>query len=110
MRNRRIPFLIIYVVILLMVFSWMLGIFDDHSNGLTASQVDALFRQEQVRSFTVEGDTIHLWTHGSQEVLTGNIVDAEGFRQQMWETIQTQSEAGILESYDFFAGGTPVSL
>ena len=101
MKNRKIPFMIIYMVVLVLIFSWMLGIFGDNSSGLTASQVDALFRQEQVRSFTVEGDTIHLWLHGSEEALTGNIADADGFRQQMWATIQTQSEAGILESYDF---------
>ena len=101
MKNRKIPFMIIYMVVLVLIFSWMLGLFGDNSSGLTASQVDALFRQEQVRSFTVEGDTIRLWLHGSEEALTGNVADADGFRQQMWETIQTQSEAGILESYDF---------
>ena len=101
MKNRKIPYLIIYVVILVLIFSWMLGIFGDKGSGLTASQVDALFRQEQVRSFTVEGDTIYLWTHGSETVLTGHVADQETFRLQMWDTIQTQSEAGILESYDF---------
>ena len=103
MKNRRIPFLIIYVVILLLVFSWMLGIFGDNSNGLTYSQVVAMFRQEQVRSFTVEGDTIYLQLQGSEEYLTGTVADADSFRREMWDTIQTQSEAGILESYDFIA-------
>ena len=103
MKNRRIPFLIIYVVILLLVFSWMLGIFGDNSNGLTYSQVVAMFRQEQVRSFTVEGDTIYLQLQGSEEYLTGTVADADSFRREMWDTIQAQSEAGVLESYDFIA-------
>ena len=103
MKNRRIPFLIIYVVILVLIFSWMLGIFGNNSDGLTYSQVVAMFNQEQVRSFTVEGDTIYLQLHGSEDYLTGTVADAESFRREMWETIQTQSEAGILESYDFVA-------
>ena len=103
MKNRKPPFLIIYVVILLLLFSWMLGIFGDDGRGLTYSQVVNLFRQEQVRSFTVEGDTIYLQMHGSEEMLTGTVADAESFRREMWETIETQTEAGILESYNFIA-------
>ena len=103
MKNRKPPFLIIYVVILLLLFSWMLGIFGDDGRGLTYSQVVNLVRQEQVRSFTVEGDTIYLQMHGSEEMLTGTVADAESFRREMWETIETQTEAGILESYNFIA-------
>ena len=103
MKNRRPSFLILYVVILLLLFSWMLGIFGDSSKGLTYSQVVNLFRQEQVRSFTVEGDTIYLQMHGNEETIVGTVADAESFRREMWDTIQEQSEAGILESYDFVA-------
>ena len=103
MKNRRIPFLIIYVVVLALIFSWMLGIFGNDGDGLTYSQVVAMFRQEQVRSFTVEGDTIYLKLQGSEDILTGTVADAESFRREMWDTIQTQSESGVLESYDFVA-------
>ena len=103
MKNRKTPILIIYVVILLLLFSWMLGIFGDSGKGITYSQVVALFHQEQVSSFTVEGDTIYLQLHGSDNVLTGTIADADSFRREMWDTIQSQTEAGILESYDFIA-------
>ena len=103
MKNRRPSFLILYVVILLLLFSWMLGIFGDKGNGLTYSQVVAMFDQEQVRSFTVEGDTIYLQLQNSEDTLVGTVADAESFRREMWETIQSQSEAGILESYNFVA-------
>ena len=103
MKNRKTPIMIIYVVILLLLFSWMLGIFGDSGKGITYSQVVALFHQEQVSSFTVEGDTIYLQLHGSDNVLTGTIADADSFRREMWDTIQSQTEAGILESYDFIA-------
>ena len=103
MKNRKPSFLILYVVILLLLFSWMLGIFGDKENGLTYSQVVAMFSQEQVRSFTVEGDTIYLQLQNSEDTLVGTVADAESFRREMWETIQSQSEAGILESYNFVA-------
>jgi len=103
LKNRRPSFLILYVVILLLLFSWMLNIFGDNGNGLTYSQVVAMFRQEQVRSFTVEEDTIYLQIHGSDDTLTGTVADAESFRREMWDTIQSQTEAGILESYNFVA-------
>ena len=35
--------------------------------------------------------------------ITASLADAESFRREMWDTLQTQSEAGILESYDFIA-------
>ena len=87
MKNRKPSFLILYVVILLLLFSWMLGIFGDSSKGLTYSQVVNLFRQEQVRSFTVEGDTIYLQMHGNEETIVGTVADAESFRREMWDTI-----------------------
>ena len=105
MKNRKIPFMLIYVVILLLLFSWMLGIFNP-GTGLTYSQVVGLFSQEQVRSFTVQDDTIYLKLHtpleGNEEV-TGSLADAESFRREMWDTIQAQTQSGVLESYDFLA-------
>ena len=103
MKNRKTPILIIYVVILLVVFSWMLGIFGDSGKGLTYSQVVALFDQEKVRSFTVEGDTIYLELHGSEDMVAGTVADADSFRREMWDTIQEQTKSGVLESYDFQA-------
>ena len=104
MKNRRIPFMIVYVVLLVLLFSWMLGIFSSRDDGLTYSQVVALFNQEQVRSFTVQGDTIYLQLRepvDGQQTLTGTVADADSFRHEMWDTIQTQTASGVLESYDF---------
>ena len=103
MKNRKTPILIIYVVILLVVFSWMLGIFGDSGKGLTYSQVVALFDQEKVRSFTAEGDTIYLELHGSEDTVVGTIADTDSFRREMWDTIQEQTKSGVLESYNFQA-------
>ena len=105
MKNRKSLILIVYVVILVLAFTWMMRIFGGNT-GLTYSQVVSMFRQEQVRSFTVEEDTIYLQLHtpvNGKTELTGTVADAESFRREMWDTIQEQSEAGILESYDFAA-------
>ena len=65
MKNRKNFSLIIYVVVLVLLFSWLLGLFGSGHDGLTYSQVVAMFRQEQVRSFTVEGSyMIFPFTHG----------------------------------------------
>ena len=103
MKNRKSLILIVYVVILVMAFTWMLRTFGGN-DGLTYSQVVSMFRQEQVRSFTVEDDTIYLKLHtpvNGEVEFTGTVADADSFRREMWDTIQAQSEAGILESYDF---------
>ena len=104
MKNRKSLIMIIYVVILVLAFTWMLRLFGGDGNGLTYSQVVNLFKQEQVRAFVVEDDTIHLQLHtpiNGDDTLVGSIADAESFRREMWDVIQTQSEAGILQSYNF---------
>ena len=104
MKNRKRIGIIIYAVVLVLLFSWVLGIFNAGKPNLTYSQIVGLINREQVSSFTVKGDTIHLKLRtpidGTTE-LSGNLADAASFRQEMWQTIQAQSEAGILESYDF---------
>ena len=107
MKNRKIFSLILYVVVLVLLFSWTLGILGDGTDGLTYSQVVALFEGEQVRSFLVEDDVIQLQLHtpiDGKSIYTASLSDAESFRREMWELIQTQTADGILESYDFRAG------
>ena len=107
MKKRKLITTIIYVVILALAFSWMLGLFDTRVDDITYSQVIDLFRQEQVKSFLVEGEYIRLWLHNpvaGKDTLTTLLADPEGFRQDMWEVLQEQSASGVLESYNFVAG------
>ena len=106
---------IVYLVILAVLFSWLLGLFGDGTNGLAYSQVIDLFEQEQVKSFVVQDDKIYLELHGSymgETSLVANLADAESFRAEMWELLQTQKAAGTLESFDFLpeSGFNPMSL
>ena len=102
-KSNFIP-LIIYLVALVLLFSWMTGIFESRSEGLTYSQIQELFYQEQVKSFTVEGQKIHLQLHNPYQgktSLTCSLADSESFRAEMGELLRTQAESGVLESYDF---------
>ena len=104
MKKRGVLGIVIYVLILAVVLSWILGLFDLNSGDISYSQIVALFEQEQVKSFTVREQQIYLQLHGSYEgktELTADLADVESFRQELWPTIQEQAQAGILESYDF---------
>ena len=104
MRKRRIIPLILYIVILGLILSWMLGLFGGRDDGLTYSQVVEQFKQENVKSFVVEDNFIYMTLHqpvGGRQDLAAHLADPEGFRNQMWELLQQQTDKKVLESYDF---------
>ena len=104
MKNRRVLTLVIYLAILVLAFSWMTGIFGGQDDGPTYSQIVDLFRQEQVRSFTVREDYIYLELYKpyqGETSIVAYMADAESFRREMTDTFRAQTESGILESYDF---------
>ena len=96
--------IIIYALVLILSFSWMLGMFGPQNDNLPYSQIVALFRDEQVQSFIVQDGMIQLKLHtplGGKSTVTTSLADPDAFRQEMWALIQAQDEAGILESYNF---------
>ena len=104
MKRRNIFPLILYALILVLLFSWVLGVFSSGTDDLSYSQVVELFENGQVKSFTVQEQQIELNLHDAYDGKTRlvcRLAAPESFRQEMWELIQSQSESGILESYDF---------
>ena len=104
MKKRSVFSLILYLGILALVLSFVLGLFGNLGDGLTHSQIVELFEKEQVKSFVVADQEISLTLHNpynGEYKLTSDLADPELFRQEMWALIQAQSQAGILESYDF---------
>ena len=104
MKNRKIIPIIIYIVILVVAFSAMLGLFSPSKTQLPYSQILSLFQNEQVRSFVAEGEYISLELYEPYEgklELTTYLGDADAFRQETAQLLQSQREAGILESYSF---------
>ena len=104
MKKRRIITLIIYAAVLVIAFSAMLGLFSDDRDKLSYSQIVNMFKEEQVRSFVVEDNNIYLVLHSEYNGKTSikaPLADPDSFHEQMWQTLQEQSESGVLESYDF---------
>ena len=102
-RNRFIP-LIIYLVLLVVIFSWANNLFGGNQNQIPYSQVTELFRQEQVRKFVVEDQNITLYLrspYNGETTVTTSLADPEIFRLEMNDLLQEQKESGVLESYHF---------
>ena len=102
--KKRVISTLLYLGVLLIAFSWIMHLFGVGAEELTYSEVIGLFEAGQVKSFEVEDNTISMELHSEYEgrtKVTAPLADPEGFRQSMWELIQTQSAAGTLESYHF---------
>jgi len=104
LKNRRFISLILYVAMLLLVFSWAGGFLEDNLNPLPYSQVVELFRKEQVKSFVVGNDTISMELHTPYEgelSVDAPLADASSFRSELSDLFAQQKDAGVLESYHF---------
>ena len=104
MKKRRLISILIYGAILVLAFSLILGAFGPKNDGLSYSQVITLFRQEQVKSFVVEGKEIYLSLHSEyngKTKVTADLADPEGFHRDMWDLLEEQRQSGVLVSYDF---------
>ena len=106
MKKRRAIPVFIYVLILALIFSLVSTLLAGNQDDLAYSDLVRLFEAEEVQSFYVSGDTIVLNLYhpyqGKTELKT-TIADSDAFRREMWDLIQAQRAAGILESYDFEA-------
>ena len=108
MKKQRRSFTpILYLLVLVMVFSWALSQFGQRTNTIPYSQLVELFRQEQVSQFLGEGNTITLVLRGAvngQNTSTSGLADPEGFRTQLQSLFDEQTASGVLTRYDFVAG------
>ena len=104
MKKPRLLTPVLYLIILVLVFSVITAIFGNHVDNLSYSQVIGLFHEEKVKSFTVEENTIYLVLHEEYDgktKLTCRLADPESFRQEMHSVFAEQAANGVLESYDF---------
>ncbi len=104
MKKRNTISIILYLAVIVLLFSWVLGMFGNLGSSLTYSQVIDLFKAEQVKSFVVNDQTITLTLHNpynGETELYCDLADPDSFRQEMWDTITAQKESGVLESFDF---------
>ncbi len=104
MKNRRFIPLIVYLVVLIAIFTWAKELLNKEVNQIPYSEIVELFQQEQVRSFVVEDDLIelNLYTpYNGETTLVAALADPEIFRQQMGSLLMMQKQAGVLEYYHF---------
>lgn len=104
MKKRNIISIVLYLLILGVIFSWMMGLFEVKTDGLIYSQVVELLQAGKVSSFTVQDQKIYLTlreAYNGKTALVAELADPESFRTEMWDTIQAQQAEGTLESYDF---------
>ncbi len=105
MKNRRFIPLIVYLVLLVVVFSWANQLFTDSVNQLPYSTVVDLFLTEQVKSFEVRDGVITMELHtpiDGESSLSSALADPEGFQTRMNELLTQQYASGVLEYYHFY--------
>ena len=109
MKKRRAVPVLAYILLLVLIFSWVSGIFLNQRNPLSYSEVVELFQNEQVKEFLVQGNSLTLLLHkpfnGKTEITT-TLANPDAFHLQMEALFQSQQEVGILTYYDFVAGKT----
>ena len=107
MKKRKTFALLIYIAILVLAFSWMMGLFSAGKPSLTYSQIVTLFQNKQVESFKVVGEKIELKLHQPYEgetKFTCSLANPERFREELWDTILIQQAEGVITSYNFLPG------
>ena len=104
MKKTRFVPLIVYLLLLGMAFSFILGIFSTSSNAIPYSGIVSLIEDGKVKNFVVEDQTITMELYEALDgktVVSSYLADPDGFRTQMWDTLQAQLADGTLEGFDF---------
>lgn len=104
MKKVKIFPIILYVGLLILLFTWLLGMFSSGTDGLKYSDVIAQFQKENVSSFQVDGDTITMELHNplnGKKQVSAKLADPAAFHQQLQPLLQEQTESGVLKWYNF---------
>ena len=104
MKKKNPIFLVLYLVVLMLLFSWVTGAFKMPGNTMPYSQVVSLLESGKVKSFVVEDQTISMEVReadGKTKIVRGTVADQTAFQTQMQEVLDAQTAAGTLEAYDF---------
>ena len=105
MKNRRSIPVFVYLLLLVVVFSWANELLSGSVNQLPYSSVLDLFQKEQVKAMEVKDGviTMELYTAiDGENTITSSLANPEVFQEQMGALLQAQHEAGILEYYHFY--------
>ena len=103
MNNRKPIVIVLYLALLALAFSLILGLFD-FGNDLNYSEVVSLLEDGKVKSFVVDDGTITLTLYEEYKGKTkvsAELADVDLFRTEMGDTIRHWDNEGKLESYHF---------
>ena len=104
MRNRKLMPVLVYIVLLVLLYSWLSGGFGMGETKLSHTQITELFAAEQVKSFVIQGNKIELTLHTPYEgesTILCSMGDPDFFLEQNAELLAAQRESGVLEGYNF---------
>ncbi len=105
MKNRRIIPMIVYLLVLVSLFSWLGGLFEKDSDQLPYSTVMELFQKEQVKAFEVKDNVITMELYGTvngESIVSAKLAYPEEFQQEMHELLEQQTASGVLEYYHYY--------
>ena len=104
MRNRKLMPVLVYIVLLVLLYSWITGGFGLGETKLSHTEITELFAAEQVKSFVIQGNKIELTLHtpykGEGTILC-SLGDPDFFLAQNEALLAAQRESGVLEGYNF---------
>ena len=95
---------LVYIVLLVLLYSWLSGGFGMGETKLSHTQITELFAAEQVKSFVIQGNKIELTLHTPYEgesTILCSLGDPDFFLEQNAELLAAQRESGVLEGYNF---------
>ena len=96
---------LVYLLLLVVVFSWASELLNENVNQLSYSSVIQLFEAEQVKAFEVKDSviTMELYTAiDGENIIRASLADPDGFYSHMHELLDQQRKDGILKSYHFW--------
>ena len=107
-RARGIGFYLLIGVIILAVIFYLTT--PAEQKEYTYSEIEELFRQEQVKSFCLEGDelTLNLYSPDSDgnTTIKKTLSNPTWFREDLGDLIEQQTASGVLTEFDYVKGWT----
>ena len=104
MRKRNFIPLIVYLVVLIAVFSWAGDLFGNNVSQIPYSRVVDLFQKEQVRAFEVREQVITMELHNpynGETTVSAYLASPESFQQEMSTLLAEQTASGVLDYYHY---------
>jgi len=103
LKNRKAIPMIVYLLLLISVFSWASELFSDNLSQIPYSQVVSLIRNEQVKALEVQDEVITMELYAPIEgetIIRASLAYPETFLEEMGGLLAEQEAAGILEYYN----------